>query len=79
MVLAIVDQLGKLIAYGFDVVEAWERHIAIEVSGGWTWVNREDFYRRVSLLEFNGHHTHHGILRSLAGNVSQGMPVWTDL
>ena len=78
MVLAVVDEVGELRAYGLDVVEARQRHVAIQVGGGGTWVYGEDLYRRVGLLELDGHHTHHRVLSRLAGNISQRMPVGTD-
>ena len=78
MVLAVVDQLGKLLADSFDVVEARERHVAIEIRCGGAWVNGEDSHRRTSLLEFDGHHAHHRILCCLAGDIGQGVPVGTD-
>ena len=79
MILAIIDQFGEFLADSLDVVETRKGHITVQISGGRTWVNGEDLHRGIGLLVLNRHHTHHGILRSLAGNVSQGMPVWTDL
>ena len=38
MVLAVVDQLGKLLADGLDIVETRERHVAIQIGSGGTWV-----------------------------------------
>ena len=79
MVLAVIDQFSELLAYGLNVVETGERHVAVEVGCRRTGVNGEDFHRRLALLEFDGHHTHHGVLGSLAGNVGQWVPVGTDL
>ena len=78
MVLAVVDQLGKLLADGLDVVETRERHVAIQIGSGWTRVNGEDFHRGVALLEFDGHHAHHGVLGCLAGDIGQWVPIGTD-
>ena len=79
MALTIIDQFGKLLTNGFDVVETWERHIAIEIGGRGTWVDGEYLNRGVRLLEFNRHDTHHRVLSSLAGDLCQRMPVGTDL
>ena len=38
MVLAVIDQLGKLLADGLDIVETRERHVAIQIGSGGTWV-----------------------------------------
>ena len=78
MVLTVVDELGKFLADCFDVVEAGEGHIAIQIVGGGTRMYGEYLYRRIALLKFDGHHTHHGILGCLAGYISQRMPVGAD-
>ena len=79
MALPVVDQFCKLLTYGFDIMETRKRHIAIQISGCGAWVNGEDLHWCIALLELNGHHTHHGILGSLAGDVGQRMPIGTDL
>ena len=51
MVLAVVDEFGKLLAYRLYVVETRQRHVTVQVGGGGSRVNGECLYRRVSLLE----------------------------
>ena len=58
MVLSVINQFGKFLADGLDVVETREGHIAVEISGRGAWVNGEDFHRCIVLLKFNRHHTH---------------------
>ena len=52
MTLTIIDQFGKLLTNGFDVVETWERHIAIEIGGRGTWVDGEYLNRGVRLESY---------------------------
>ena len=69
MILAVVDELGHFLTYRLDIVETWQCHVTIQIGGGGAWVNRENLYWGVALLELDGHHTHHGILGGLAGYV----------
>ena len=79
MVLSIVNQFGKRLSHGLDVVESRERHIAVQVGSGGTRVNGENLHGSVALLKFDSHNAHHRILGRLAGYIGQRMPVGTDL
>ena len=79
MALAVVNELGELLANGIDIVETWQRHIAVEVGCRRSWVNSKDLDWDIILLEFHRHDTRHRILRSLTCNVCQRMPVRTYL
>ena len=52
MVLTVIDEFGKLLADGLDVVETGQCHIAVEVGSGGSWVNGENFHRRFRLLKW---------------------------
>lgn len=69
--MTIVDEFGRLLTYGFNIVESGQCHITIKIGCGRSWVNREYLNRSIALLEFNGHNAHHGILSSLAGYVGK--------
>ena len=59
MVLTVIDEFGELLANGLDIMETWKSHIAVQVGGGGTWVNREDLNGCASLLELDGHWKSH--------------------
>ena len=79
MTLTVVNQFGKFLSHGLDVVKPGERHIAVKVGCGRAWVNREDFHGGVTLLELDSHNAHHSVLGRFAGHIGQRMPVGTDL
>ena len=78
MGLSIIDELCKLLAYCINCMETRQSHVAIQISGSWTRVYAENLNRYVVLLKLHCHHTHHGILGSLACHVSQRMLIRTD-
>ena len=72
MVLAVVDQFGKFLADGFNIVEARKCHVTVQIGGRRAWMNREDLHGCVSLLEFDGHHTIMAFCAALLATYANG-------